>query len=376
MVYYTQTSLVGLLILGIVYSEVRKSKVDLKLNHFLFRAVILTTAVLLLNEMILNLMNGLDFSNSRFWFTSTILIFYILNPIPPALWVLFAEKWIDRNAKFDKVTLFFIFAPYTLHVILSISSIYNGWMFRISESGIYLRGPLYVYMAALMIGYLLYASIRIITSRKSLSKNEFYSLVLFPLPSIIGGLIQMLFFGVAILWLAVSIAILIVFIKLQNVDMYMDHLTGLWNRRKLHQFLDDLSADYYTNHVMAGIMIDVNDFKNINDQHGHLVGDAVLADVARILKSTFNKDDFVCRYGGDEFVAILDLRTKDDLGSCITRLKNNIEKYNLISPHPFKVSLSIGSGILDSLSQAQSDLFLAKLDKRMYESKQSKHSDF
>jgi hypothetical protein len=87
MLYYVQSSLFGLLLLGIIYFEVRNSNIDRKLNQFLFRVMILVTATLLINEMILNLLNGQMFNNSTFWLTTTIFIFYILNPLPPAIWV-------------------------------------------------------------------------------------------------------------------------------------------------------------------------------------------------------------------------------------------------------------------------------------------------
>jgi diguanylate cyclase (GGDEF)-like protein len=279
---------------------------------------------------------------------------------------------LDCEAKLDKFTLFFVFVPYTVHVILTILSLFNEGMFRISESNVYQRGPLYTYMALFMISYLFYASVRIFKKRKMLPKNEFYSLMIFPLPSIISGLIQMIFFGTSILWKAVSVGILIVFIKLQNVDMHMDHLTGLWNRRKLYQFFEGLSPDIISNKFLGGFMIDVDYFKEINDQYGHVVGDTVLTKVAQILKLTFNKDDFVSRYGGDEFIIILKVKSKDDLDACTVRLKNNLEEYNRSSKHPFAVSLSIGCEIMNSSHHMHFDHYIASLDKKMYDDKQSK----
>lgn len=369
MVYYVQSSLFGLLILSIVYLEIRKSNIDLNLNQFLFRALIISTALLLIIEMVLNLINGLIFDNSRFWLSLVVMLFYILNPLPPALWVLFAEKWMDRRTKINKFVVYSVVGLYSVHVIASVISLFNGQMFIITNDSVYKRGQFYIFMVMLMIGYLIFASIRIFMKRKMLSKSEFITLLSFAFPALLGGMIRSLFFGVSILWKSVSVSILIIFIKLQNFDMYMDHLTGLWNRRKLQQFFDNFSHDTFKNQMMGGIMIDVDHFKMINHRHGHIVGDKVLSEVAQILKQTFNKEDFVCRYGGDEFVVILYIKNQNDLESCIVRLKKNLDKFNVMSQHPFDVNLSVGYDIVNLSLQTQSEIYLSSLDKKMYENK-------
>lgn len=369
MVYYVQSSLFGLLILSIVYLEIRKSNIDLNLNQFLFRALIISTALLLIIEMVLNLINGLIFDNSRFWLSLVVMLFYILNPLPPALWVLFTEKWMDRRTKINKFVVYSVVGLYSVHVIASVISLFNGQMFIITNDNVYRRGQFYILMVMLMIGYLIFASIRIFMKRKMLSKSEFITLLSFAFPALLGGMIQSLFFGVSILWKSVSVSILIIFIKLQNFDMYMDHLTGLWNRRKLQQFFDNFSHDTFKNQMMGGIMIDIDHFKMINDRHGHIVGDKVLSEVAQILKQTFNKEDFVCRYGGDEFVVILYIKNQNDLESCIVRLKKNLDKFNVMSQHPFDVNLSVGYDIVNLSLQTQSEIYLSSLDKKMYENK-------
>jgi diguanylate cyclase (GGDEF)-like protein len=372
MIYYIQTSLLGLLILGIVYYEIIKSNIDQKLNQFLYRALILSIAALLFNEMIMNLLQGQIFDGSRILLTIVVITFYILNPLPPVLWILFVEKWIDRNQELRKLTLVSVFLPYTLHVIVSLLSLNNGMMFTVNQNSVYQRGPYYIYMVSLMIGYLIIASLRIIAMRKMLSRNELISLLIFPLPSIIGGLIQALFFGVVTLWISVTVAILLVFIQLQNVDMYMDHLTDLWNRRKLNLFFENLSFEYLTNQMMGGILIDVDDYKRINDRYGHVIGDEVLVQISNILKQTFNKDDFIARYGGDEFIVFLKVKNNDDLSSCVERLHKSLDKYNSNSKLPFEINLSLGYDIVDSPLQTDSEVFINSLDKKMYENKKSR----
>ena len=85
-----------------------------------------------------------------------------------------------------------------------------------------------------------------------------------------------------------------------------DGLTGLYNRKKFDEILADQFARFRRNHrPFALLMLDLDNFKSINDNHGHAVGDAVLADVAAILRPSVRAVDYVARYGGEEFVVVL-----------------------------------------------------------------------
>jgi diguanylate cyclase (GGDEF)-like protein len=88
-------------------------------------------------------------------------------------------------------------------------------------------------------------------------------------------------------------------------DAHSDALTGLFNRRKFN----DLCAAEIARSVRYGtplalIMVDVDHFKNVNDLHGHLVGDRALVDVARVLAERMRATDALCRWGGEEFMIL------------------------------------------------------------------------
>ena len=83
----------------------------------------------------------------------------------------------------------------------------------------------------------------------------------------------------------------------------VDPLTGLANRRHFFEWLDDFASDPHA--PFAVLMLDLDDFKRLNDEEGHLFGDDVLASVARLLASNLRSGDHVARYGGEEFVIAL-----------------------------------------------------------------------
>ncbi len=81
-----------------------------------------------------------------------------------------------------------------------------------------------------------------------------------------------------------------------------DPLTGLFNRRAFFELADKLDAQGVTFSIL---MIDIDHFKSINDNHGHLGGDRVLVHAARLIQSVFRTDDIACRFGGEEFCVLL-----------------------------------------------------------------------
>ncbi|MDZ7815600.1 MAG: GGDEF domain-containing protein [Planctomycetota bacterium] len=86
----------------------------------------------------------------------------------------------------------------------------------------------------------------------------------------------------------------------------MTSLTGLFNRRYAHQQLKrELSRSQRYNDPLCVLMVDIDHFKNVNDTYGHSVGDAVLAELARLFYDCLRSTDVACRYGGEEFLIIL-----------------------------------------------------------------------
>ena len=94
--------------------------------------------------------------------------------------------------------------------------------------------------------------------------------------------------------------------SLMEVMALHDSLTGLYNRRAIYQHLDaELNRAIRENRPLSLVMLDIDHFKNINDRYGHLAGDQVLNQVAKVAQQTVRSYDWVGRWGGDEFLIIL-----------------------------------------------------------------------
>jgi diguanylate cyclase (GGDEF)-like protein len=122
----------------------------------------------------------------------------------------------------------------------------------------------------------------------------------------------------------------------------IDHLTGIANRRLFFSLLQaEIQRAERYNHPFTLAYVDIDDFKSINDQHGHAVGDAILHDVAQLMKNSFRTVDTIARLAGDEFAILLPetdmAAARTVLGKIRTNLKSIKKKYNCA------VTVSIGA---------------------------------
>jgi len=184
--------------------------------------------------------------------------------------------------------------------------------------------------------------------------------------------LQSLFYGLSLVWVCMTISVEIIFINMQNSQLLTDHLTGLYNRRQLDCYLQERIRHGNKKRFLAGIMLDLNSFKEINDRWGHSTGDKALIDAAKILTMSFGKDDMICRYGGDEFIIIIEIKEKADLIKAVDRIKANAEQFNETKTAPYTIKFSVGYEIYDFNSGMHFEQFLKCIDNLMYQDKRIK----
>ncbi len=160
--------------------------------------------------------------------------------------------------------------------------------------------------------------------------------------------------------------------ELTAMRAHSDSLTDLWNHGYFQYLLqDELEKSKITKCPLSLIALDIDDFKIYNDTLGHQCGDKILKELAVLLKNHSRKMDYVCRYGGEEFMAILPKTNKQEAIIIAERLRQDIEKYHFedeeILPHK-RLTVSIGVASFPANADAPSGL-IAHSDKMLYQAK-------
>lgn len=260
-----------------------------------------------------------------------------------------------------------------ISIVLLVINIFYPLVFSVSD-GRYQRGFAYII-------FLLFAAFYILDSLylyvKRVKKNG--SLKLFPvhiflIPVILGVVIQAFFVEIAITWTSIAISVAGIMTALKNEIIFTDCLTGLYNRVYL-EFLHKRACNKKDCWV-SGIMIDLNGFKQINDNYGHAEGDLALCIVADLLLKSFSEYGVVTRYAGDEFVIMLNTTDDQLIQKIIKSAKKNFVTENEKNDKPYQLSASMGYAITN-LSNETIDDFMNRIDEQMYQDKMKyyEHND-
>ena len=164
--------------------------------------------------------------------------------------------------------------------------------------------------------------------------------------------------------------------KLKKNNM-IDQLTGIYNRKYLEKLYGELNSKIQKE--IGILMIDIDYFKKYNDTYGHIKGDIIIKEIASILRTSIKKDDVAIRYGGEEFLIILNSVSENYLNEIYNKIFNKLEEKNLshkaslVSDH---VTLSIG-GVKGIINDKTSFLTLVKkADLALYEAKEEGRNRF
>jgi len=251
-----------------------------------------------------------------------------------------------------------------METILLIINYFTPIVYSVDENNVYKRGPLYfVYIVAAVI-LLSYALIVYVKARRKAGSLRYFPVWEFVLPIVCGVTVQTMFYGISVQPVCFALAFCSIVINLQKEYLYIDKLTGVYNRYELEKLIR-----YYTvrrNKRFVAIMLDLNGFKSINDSFSHKDGDAALQTIAEILVSVSENEGDVIRFAGDEFVLFLHTFGEDAVNDYKNRIHAALDTYNATSGKPYKLSAAIGGAGFDAANGYD---FIDRIDHLMYEDK-------
>jgi len=166
-----------------------------------------------------------------------------------------------------------------------------------------------------------------------------------------------------IIWPVIAALLLFIYLFVILKENKTDYLTGLDNRYSFFEFVHRFSRNKNGKSLIIA-MIDIFNFKSINETYGNLEGDNALRNMANIIKSCSRKSDFTARYGGDEFV--LAVKTETGIDDFLDKINENLNLYNKNNRKPYEIKIIYGFDAYSSDDNRRIDDFLNHINNLMH----------
>ncbi len=297
--------------------------------------------------------------------------FLSLNLFLAFQWLRFVGYNLQLHFWHQKRTLLYLLIPLIVGVLLIVCSISQGWIYRISPDNHAIRGSIYFVYIAICCFYMLGTGF--IAGRRVFIRR-YYSDKLLYLALASCGVLPAFFFVLEYFTgthpfsvYSMVVAVLWVFLELQSRMISTDPLTKLNNRNQLNVFLDSKMGQNSAKGSLYLFVLDVDKFKDINDNFGHHEGDRALITVADVLKKVCGpRGCFISRFGGDEFNLVAELPD----ASAAEALKDVINEEIALRDEtlPYRLCLSIGYATGRGKGETLKDLF-ERADEALYREK-------
>ena len=367
------TSVILLIILLISRFMTRRYR---RKEDFLFSALIYIGIAAAILELTSFLIDGKGGQALRVVNILANTLLYSCTATVSVFWVWYVDATLNRDTKRIKTIFLPMVIGWGILILSLIPNAFLGYLFSVSADNVYERQPgsyaFYAFLAfSLIISIVLYIVFRVKHGRA-----QFFPIWMFLTTLVVFVAVQAVWYGISLSWLGCAIGLTGIYINIQSKFSLVDGLTGLYNRAYIEHKL--LSARISQRYKYAGIMLDIDYFKEINDTHGHSVGDEALREAAKILINATDRDSLAFRFAGDEFIVLVRaLESKENAEVKVKEMEERIlaetEKFNQSGEKPYQIVFSMGHAIYDS-SQEDDDFF-HKMDEEMYKQKQIHHKE-
>ncbi|MDD4075490.1 MAG: GGDEF domain-containing protein [Eubacteriales bacterium] len=369
---YVQVNLIGLIILGLIYfSQGRRIGRDLDQRYF--NRLLLANALILIFDAVTWAVDGQTAFRSNFVNHISNFMYYWTMPLIAYYWLCYCDCRIYGNEDMLHKRQRFYRIPLYINLAMIIINVWTGWVYYIDDARVYHRSVCFLLYCILVFPNMfiafflpLYKAVR----AKGARRREYYILAMVVLFPLLCGILQFLFYGIGFTWTSIALAQLMIYINVQNRQISTDELTGVNNRRRFNRYLDTLFDGKQPDAPFVMILMDIDDFKLINDTYGHQTGDQALLRTANVLKRCcIDNRFFLARTGGDEFVMTIRACDASTLKTTIETITQRMQKENNFAKCPYRLSVSIGFATLGENGASNQDELFSLADKRMYEVK-------
>ena len=307
-------------------------------------------------------------------------IYYLLQIVVTSIWFFYALNEIDIAWREKPLRVFLFMLPLLFLAVFVLLTGVTGWIFSIDNNNVYHRGSLFLLFPLVCIGYLVAPSIVSLTKMRLMEyyihRTKLLSIVMFSLAVLPFVVLQILLGpDFPLFCIGYTLAILLLHVNRQNLRITIDELTGVSNRSQAMRFLNykmnapaEVGKQIKSLYVM---MVDIDKFKQINDNFGHVEGDEALKRISSVLKRAVPRSFFIGRYGGDEFIIIGEALRETEIQDVCQNIYDRLEEVNREAMAPYNLSISIGykvrNGQITSIPE-----FIKQADMNLYRKKKNR----
>ncbi len=357
-----------LLLLVVISANFRTFKAKEKENKYL-ASVYVVSILAALFEAFSPILDGMEGRLITHFYYFANVVNYLTFTVFGFLMALFVHNHFF--GKPSKKTKMIFSLPLIIHAILQIVNLFCPFIFLIDkETNKYSRCYGFYFSFGLNVVYMIYIAVSYFYALKQGKTTRYFPLYLFLIPVVLGSLAQTFFSDVSVEWASISIGLVGVVSAINNEKIFHDELTGLYNRAFFDYYVNSLAKRDKVK--LTGIMLDINDFKQINDKFGHDFGDVALKDFANQLVISVGRTYTIIRLSGDEFVVFLPSNDKEVIQETINRINKSFEDFNNRKERKYELFASLGYA--SYVKGETPEEFLIAFDTAMYREKEHYHS--
>lgn len=354
--------------LFIVFIDYLRNKSTDVYQRKLFFLVLGFTALTMACEIIHDIYAGRPGAQVRGLLYAVNSIFFLLQAATYNFVALFMDYTINTSVRRNRRLVLIMLAVMLLNLLALVPNGDLGYYFQITQANEYAKGTHYWIRMMFMYFPIIIFFIDYALCWKNVSRHQMGLIFVFCLPGVIGGAIDMAVQGSRLLWPGFTLSLLFGYLFIIRSNYGLDSLTGIDNRHSFDAMLTSISR-MVRRKSYGCILIDLDHFKQINDSFGHAEGDNALKDTALILKSAVRKPDFVARYGGDEFIILIEGCEK--IEPVVERIRRNTGAFNRQNSRPYVLKMSIGYDLYLPDDTRTPQKFIEHVDALMYADKRT-----
>lgn len=371
-VLYAEVDLVCAIVMLFILPGYRGRRVgNMVVDERLFDELVIANLLVLLFDAGTWVLDGMVFPGARPLSYFVNAVYYAMNGVVCWQWLRYTDYKLYQDQLRLKQRQFIYALPMAVNTVFSVLSPFTHLLFSLDAQNHYARGPwqfITVGMSLLYLGYSILLTVHYIYRNPHGQDQVIYRhLILFPVLMMAAAVVQIAFFGLSIIWATTSMVFLSIYFHVQSRYIYCDSLTGLYNRRQFEEYMRMKIKAYRGKRCLFLLMLDLNDFKGINDRFGHAVGDQALVETAALLRRCCGaKKDFLSRIGGDEFVIIGERQSEEEVAAFGQWVE---EQARARTDGPYRLSLSHGYSLYRG--GESSDEWFFRADEAMYAMKKT-----